>query len=143
MSSRLFYPSEGVSRDLPWITLYGLTFGLHFACAIMRGIFLYAPVVALFWVTGHGHDTFAQNVIIYGAAFGPLVWSFSAFVYPVGAGQVWRTSSGGRAPAEHERQLVEDAFREIQAKGPRASACRRSGSCSMTGSSTPRSSATR
>jgi Zn-dependent protease with chaperone function len=118
MPSRLFYPSEGVSRDLPWITLYSLTFGLHLLCAVMRALFLYVPVAGLFWVTGHGHDDLAQNVIIYAAAFGLLLWSFSAFVYPVGAGQVWRASSGGRAPAEHERKLVEDAIREIKAKDP-------------------------
>jgi Zn-dependent protease with chaperone function len=114
--SRRFYPLEGGTRDLPWIVLYGLTFGLQLVCAIPRGIALYIPILVAFWVTGHDPTGLTANAIAYVLAFGPLVWSLTALIYPLGAGPAWRISSGGRAPSEQERKLVDRAINEIQAR---------------------------
>lgn len=37
-------------------------------------------------------------------------------MYPVGAGQIWRAASGGRAPSDDERRAVEEAIAEIQSR---------------------------
>jgi hypothetical protein len=142
MSSRRFYPTEGGARDVPWITLYATALALQLMCATLRGAFFWLPVTVLFYVSGHGHSGFDRDVIVYTLAYGPLVWSLTALVYPIGAGQVWRSSSGGRAPSDHERQAVDSAIKEIQSRDStvRAPAL---WSCSTNGSSTPRSSATR
>ena len=109
-------------RDVPWIGLYTVTLGLHLLCATLRGAFFWAPVTLAFIVSGHGHSGFTRDLIVYTLAYGPLVWSLTALVYPVGAGQVWRSSSGGRAPADHEREAVEGAIRDIQSRDPRVRA---------------------
>jgi Zn-dependent protease with chaperone function len=112
--SRRFYPTEGGAKDVPWIALYAITLGLHLMCATLRGAFFWAPVTLAFIVTGHGHSGFTRDVIIYTIAYGPLVWSVTALVYPVGAGQVWRATSGGRAATDDERRAVQDAIGEIR-----------------------------
>jgi Zn-dependent protease with chaperone function len=114
MSSRRFYPTEGGARDVPWITLYASALALQLVCATLRGAFFYLPVTLLLDISGHGHSRFTASVILLTLTYGPLVWSLTALVYPIGAGQVWRTSSGGRAPSDSERQAVEAAINEIQ-----------------------------
>jgi Zn-dependent protease with chaperone function len=114
--SRRFYPTEGGARDVPWIALYAITLGLHLMCATLRGAFFWAVVTFAFIVTGHGHSGFTRDLIVYTIAYGPLVWSLTALVYPVGAGQVWRTTSGGRTPTDDKRRAVENAIGEIQSR---------------------------
>ncbi len=116
--SRRFYPSDGPVRDLPWIVLYAVTLGLQLVAAWARGLLFYVPLWAVVAITGHSMDSFGANLALYSLVFGPLVWSVTALVYPLGAGRAWNISSGGRAPSERERDLVEAAINEIQAHNP-------------------------
>jgi Zn-dependent protease with chaperone function len=116
MASRRFYPLEGGARDLPWITLYALTFGAQFLCGTLRGIVFYLPVTAVFELVNHNTGGTQVNIILYLIAYGPLAWSLIALVYPIGAGELWRATSGGRAPSEREREIVERAIADLQAR---------------------------
>jgi Zn-dependent protease with chaperone function len=123
--SRRFYPTLGAVRDLPWILLYTITFGLQLLAGFIRGLVFYVPLWAVVAITGHSMNSFAANLALYGLIFAPLVWSLTALVYPLGAGRAWQISSGGRAPSERERELVDDAINDIQANNPGVRAPRR------------------
>jgi Zn-dependent protease with chaperone function len=116
MSSRRFSPLEGGARDLPWMLLYALTLGLQVIAGLVRGLVVYIPLQLGLMLTHHKTGSVGENVILYVITIGPLVWSITALVYPFGAGRAWQTMTGGRAPSERERELVEDALADIQAR---------------------------
>jgi Zn-dependent protease with chaperone function len=118
MSTRRFYPLEGGARDLPWMLLYALTFGLALVAGLVRGVLLYVPVEVGLLLTHHDPNGLAANVILTVVVVGPLVWSLTALVYPLGAGRAWQMMTGGRAPSERERELVDDALAEIHERDP-------------------------
>jgi len=118
MSTRRFYPLEGRARDLPWMLLYALTFGLALVAGLVRGVLLYVPVEIGLLLTHHDPNGLAANVILTAVVVGPLVWSLTALVCPLGAGRAWQTMTGGRAPSERERELVDDALAEIHERDP-------------------------
>jgi Zn-dependent protease with chaperone function len=118
MSSRRFYPLEGGTRDLPWIALYAVTFGLQLVCGLIRGALLYIPLQVAFMISGHDPNALTDDVILYVVTLGPLAWSLSALVYPVAAGEIWRASAGGRPPSEREREIVEHAITDLQGRDP-------------------------
>jgi Zn-dependent protease with chaperone function len=117
-SSRRFSPLEGGGRDLPWIALYVFTLGLQVIAGLVRGVVVFFPLALVLWITHHDVNGLDANAILFVIVAGPLVWSITALVYPFGAGRAWQTMTGGRAPSTRERELVEDAIADIQARDP-------------------------
>jgi len=113
--SRRFYPTEGGARDVPWMLLYAVTAVVQAMFGVARLLLFFFPVEAALALSGHKADGHTRDLILYVIAFGPIVWSLTALVYPFGAGRYWQAASGGRAPSERERQVVDTAIAELQA----------------------------
>jgi Zn-dependent protease with chaperone function len=91
--------------------LYGLSFALHAACALLRSLAVFALAWLVLALTGS--STGPAALLAWLAGGGPLVLSLATLVYPWG-GWWWQQSKGGRSPSRRERLLYEDALRALR-----------------------------
>jgi Zn-dependent protease with chaperone function len=84
----------------------------------VRVVLFVIPVELAFKLDHHDPYGTASNLILAVLAFGSLGWSVTALVHPLASGRFWQAQTGGRAPSQREREIVEDAFSEIHAADP-------------------------
>ncbi len=110
--------------DSMGLIVYALTLVGELPCAFVRGWLVgVAFGVADFIATGsHSFPDIGPVRVI--AAFAPLVWSLTAFLYPLGTAWRWAHTEGARRPSEREltestRALTTLAAKDPTVRGPR------------------------